>query len=66
VIGSVREQTSHRMNAVALNIGSGSRKVLLHSAIQSNGDGKLAKQPVREAKITTSTPDQAAGISLWH
>jgi acetate kinase len=49
------------MNIVTLNIGSGSQKVLLFSSRQGRRDANLAKEPVWEAKIDTTAPNQPAG-----
>jgi acetate kinase len=49
------------MNVVTLNIGSGSQKVLLFSSEQGKRDANLAKEPVWEAKIDTTAPNQPAG-----
>jgi acetate kinase len=49
------------MNIVTLNIGSGSQKVLLFSSRQGRREANLAKEPVWEAKIDTTAPNQPAG-----
>ena len=49
-----------QMNVVSLNIGSGSQKILLFSSEQKNGDRHLKKEPVWEARIDTTAPDQPA------
>ncbi len=48
------------MNILTLNIGSGSQKVLLFSSGQGRSDADVAKEPVWEAKIDTTAPDQPA------
>jgi acetate kinase len=55
------EQLWTPMNVVGLNIGSGSQKVLLFSSDQTGRNGELAKEPVWEAKIDTTAPDQPPG-----
>lgn len=52
------------MNIVTLNIGSGSQKVLLFSSEQRRRAANLAKEPVWEAKIDTTAPNQPAGKLL--
>ena len=49
------------MNIVSLNIGSGSQKVLLFSGEQGKRDSNLSKEPVWEAKIDTTAPNQPTG-----
>jgi acetate kinase len=49
------------MNIVTLNIGSGSQKVLLFSSKQGRRDANLAKEPVWEAKVDTTAPNQPPG-----
>jgi acetate kinase len=55
------ERRLAHMNIVTLNIGSGSQKVLLFSSEQGRDDAGLAKEPVWEAKIDTTAPNQPAG-----
>lgn len=49
------------MNILSLNFGSGSQKVALFSSRQDRDEDGLAKEPIWEATIDRTAPDQPLG-----